>query len=125
MHLAEHLERRLCQLGDSYTLWSDNELDKPNGVAVRRERQIYVADQGNRRVQILNGDLTYKGTCSFPDHAGIRKIDIYSEKIAIYSAGYIYVTDSKNTCVYVFNESGQFHLNLVKSSSKDRGNLSS
>ena len=102
----------------------DNELDKPNGIAVGKEGQIYVADRGNYRVQIFNADLTYKGTCSFPDRVG--RTDIYPEKIAISSVGNVYVTDSKNTCVYVFNENGQFLFQFgKKGNSRDRGSLSS
>jgi DNA-binding beta-propeller fold protein YncE len=102
----------------------DDQLDKPNGIAIGREGQIYVADQGNHRIQIFNADLTYKSTCSFPDH--VRRTDICPEKIAINSAGYSYVTDSKNACVYVFNESGQFLFTFGrKGSLRDRGSLSS
>ena len=74
----------------------DDQLDKPNGTAIGREGQIYVADQGNHCVQIFNADLTYKRTCFFPDHV---RTDIYPEKITISSAGNVYVTDSKNVCV--------------------------
>ena len=102
----------------------DDELDKPNGIAIGREGQIYVADQGNHRVQIFNADLTYKRTCSFPNRE--KKIVIYPEKIAINSAGNAYVTDSKNTCVYVFDESGQYLFSFGrKGNSRDRGSLSS
>ena len=83
----------------------DNELDKPNGIAVGRDGQVYIADRGNYRVQIFNADLTYKGTCFFPDHVG--RTNIYPEKIAINSVGNVYVTDSKNTCVNVFDQSGK------------------
>ena len=106
----------------------DNELDKPNGVAIGREGQIYVADQANHRIQIFHADLTYKGACSFPNCAatGIQRTDIYPEKIAINSAGNIYVTNSMNTCAYVFNVSGQFLFSFGKrGSSRDRGSLSS
>ena len=102
----------------------DSELDKPNGIAVGKEGQIYVADQGNYRVQIFNADLTYKGTCYFPKHVE-RMDNIYPEKVAINSVGNIYVTDSKTTCVYVymFDQSGQFL--GKKGNSRDRGSLSS
>ena len=58
----------------------DNELDKPYGIAVGREGQIFIADRGNHCIQISNANLTYKGMCSFPDHVGMT--DIYPEKIA-------------------------------------------
>ena len=99
----------------------DNELDKPNGVALGRQGQIYVTDQGNHRIQIFNADLTYKGICSFPNRAaiGIQRTDIYPEKIAIKSASNIYVTDSMNTCAYVFNESGQFLFSFGKRATRE------
>ena len=102
----------------------DNELDKPNGIAVGRDGQVYVADRGNYRVQIFNADLTYKGTCFFPNHDG--RADIYPEKIAINSVGNVYVTDSKNTCVNVFDQSGKCLFRFGKKGNlRDRGNLSS
>ena len=50
-----------------------------------------------------------------------------TEKITINSVGNVYVIDSKNTCLYVFNESVLFlfHFGKKKSFSRDRGSLSS
>ena len=103
---------------------SNNDLDKPNSIAVGKDGQIYVADKGNYRVQIFNADLTYKSTCYFPDHVG--RTDIYPEKIAVNSMGNIYVTDSKNTCVFVFDGSGRFLFRFGKKGTmRERGSLSS
>ena len=55
----------------------DDRLDKPNGIAIG-SGQIYVADQGNHHVQILNADLNYKRTCSLPDRD--KRIVICPEK---------------------------------------------
>ena len=105
----------------------DTELNTPNGIAVWRDRRVYVADKGNYRVQIFNADLSYRNTCYFPDRPGLRT-DIYPESVAVNSGGNVYVTDCRNDCVYVFNSDGRFLFRFGKKGSicsKDRGNLSS
>ena len=101
----------------------DDQLDKPiDSYRYWKRRKIYVADKGNHRVQIFNADLTYKRTCSLPDRD--KSTVICPEKIAINSAGKAYVTNSKNTCVYVFEESGQFLFSFGrKGNLRDRGSL--
>ena len=101
----------------------DNELDSPNGIAVRRnDGRIYVVDKGNSRIQIFNADLSYNSTCHLPDSQGRSDL----EKVAVNSQGNVYVTDNRNSCVHVFDCSGKFLFSFgKKGSSSDRGIISS
>ena len=102
---------------------SDNELDSPNGIAVRRnDGRVYVVDKGNSRIQIFNADLSYNSTCQLPDGQGRSDF----EKVAVNSQGNIYVTDNRNSCVHVFDCNGKFLFSFgKKGSSRDRGTISS
>ena len=63
---------------------------------------MYVCDQHNNRVQILNEDLTFTG--SFGDYEEFK----YPWDVAFDSAGSLYIVDSSNHCIQVFTPEGRF-----------------
>ena len=104
---------------------NDNELDKPGGIAVRKDGQIYLVDGGNHRIQIFQSDLQYTSSLYNPDDKERRSE--YLECAALNSAGDLYVTDKRNCNVQVFDNSGKFLFQFGKSGSKrqlKRGQLS-
>ncbi len=76
------------------------EFDRPLGVAVVRNGEVYVCDRGNHRIQVLNVNLLSQrmfgqlgsGRCEFH----------HPWDIAFDSKGNIYVVDCSNYCVKVF-----------------------
>jgi len=76
----------------------DGEFVNPHGVALDREGNLYVADTGNSRVQIFDGDGNY--LMAIADQRFMEP-----NYVAVDDAGRIYVTDASET-VHVFNSSG-------------------
>jgi sugar lactone lactonase YvrE len=88
------------------------EFDEPNGIAVH-DSKIYVVDQNNHRVQVLNADsgvFDYSiGTGTSGSNPG--EFDSPSG-IAVDNNGKIYVADSRNHRVQVFSASGSFEYSI-------------
>ena len=61
----------------------------PCGIAAH-EGRIYILDAGNRRIQILNSDLTYEREIMFPDNidAGIKNVN----SIAVDGVGNVFIS---------------------------------
>ena len=71
----------------------------PLGVSFNPNNQkLYVCDQSNARVQVVNTDLTFHSTIG----------SYITVNIAFSSNGDIYVTDYNNHCVQIFNQDGIF-----------------
>ncbi|MCS7461203.1 S-layer homology domain-containing protein [Paenibacillus doosanensis] len=74
-------------------------LNYPMGVAVRKDtegqKQIYVLDSGNKRIQIFDGAGSYLKTWTFPGNdGGLEDIKFGNEKIYVLSQNY---------SIYIFN----------------------
>ena len=96
--------------------------NNPTGVAVSKDGSVYVIDEKNKRVQILNSDATYHGCFGFPHLTGPK--DEPPCALAINSEGNLYFADSKNNCVHVFSASAELLFKFGKSGSwKERGTL--
>ena len=82
----------------------------PCGICISpKNKNVYVCDSENHRVQILNGDLTFSS--SF----GVK----YPRDVAFDSTGCVYVAESWSCCIQVFTEDGQFLRKLGKMGTGD------
>ena len=90
----------------------------PTGVAVNyRTRKVYICDQINCRIQILNADLTFSGSFgSRGSGDGQFKSPL---DVAFDSLGNVYVADSELDCIQVFTAEGTFLRKFGKSGSGD------
>lgn len=97
------------------------EFSSPVGVAVHpSNKKVYVADNGNHRIQILNPDLTF---CHAFGKQGKGEAELnFPWDIAFDSVGKVYVVDSWNHRVQVFSEDGR-HLMQIGAKGRDRGRL--
>ena len=68
--------------------------------------QIYVADRGNHRIQVLNPDLTFSHT--FGTKGSAKGQFNYPRDVAIDRQGLVYVTDCWNHRIQKFTPEGQF-----------------
>ena len=73
--------------------------------------KLYVCDNGNERVQILNTELEYVHSFGCHGHEDGRPEDIAQDR-----AGNLYVTDTVNNQVLVFDYRGQFLYSFRKKS---------
>ena len=79
----------------------------PMGVSFNPNNQkLYVCDQRNARLQVVNTDLTYHSTIS-KKGTGNGEFQL-TQDIAFNSNGDIYVTDCYNHRVQIFNQDGIF-----------------
>ena len=104
---------------------TDDELNNPGGITVRKDGQIHIVDRGNHRIQTLLSNLVYTTSYFNPD--GKERSSEYLECAALNSAEDLYVTDSRNCNVQVFNRSGKFLFTFGESCNRrqyKRGGLS-
>ncbi len=83
--------------------------------------RIYVCESGNRRVQVLNPDLTFHS--SFGSKGSDNGQFKYPYGVAFDSRGNVYIADSWNHRIQVFTGDGQFLRKFGKRGSGD-GELS-
>ena len=90
------------------------EFNNPSGIAVSKEGVVYIADAQNNRIQVLNGDLTYR--TSFSEGCKVLGSGQLSQPqaIAINSEGNLYVADMMNNAVQAFDPDGKFLLRFGK-----------
>ena len=97
------------------------EFNSPVGIAVHPTSQkVYVADNANHRIQILNPDFTFFGVfgkCGY----GERELN-FPWDVAFDSAGNVYVADSWNHRIQVFTENGK-HLRQIGRKGKGKGEV--
>ncbi|WP_163350016.1 NHL repeat-containing protein [Desulfovibrio sp. JC010] len=112
LYAVNSKEGQIHLRGSSASLtWGDSgndpgEFRKPQGVAVSKSGNVYVADTGNNRIQLLNpdGSFNYKfgkkgdKTGQFDDPSDV----------AVNSKGLIYVADTDNHRVEIFNPDTMF-----------------
>jgi DNA-binding beta-propeller fold protein YncE len=77
------------------------QFDQPNGIAVDDQGRIFIAEQTNKRVQVLNRDYTFAGFFGVPG-AGAGQFE-KPMGIAADDTGRIYVTDENLSKVVVFD----------------------
>ena len=87
-----------------------------------KNKRIYVCENRNYRVQILNGDFTFSS--SFGSRGSGDGQFEYPWSVTTDSSGFVYVADTSNNCVKVFTEEGQFLRKFGKYGKGD-GELSS
>uniref|UniRef100_A0A1X7VID5 SMP-30/Gluconolactonase/LRE-like region domain-containing protein n=1 Tax=Amphimedon queenslandica TaxID=400682 RepID=A0A1X7VID5_AMPQE len=79
----------------------------PAGIAISPiTGQVYIADSGNHRIQVLNPDLTFFHSFGSEGSAN-RQFNIPTD-IAIDSQGLVYVTDQGNHRIQKFSPDGKF-----------------
>ena len=90
-------------------------LRDPYGIALSpKEEQLYVCDNSNQRIVILDTELHFVSTfgelsCSLEveDHEVVVMGSLESpHSIAMDTSGKIYITDTSSSCIHVYNEEG-------------------
>ena len=93
----------------------------PTGIAINKTTgQVYVAEWGNERVQVLNADLTFShmfGSCGYG-----QGLFHGPYGIAIDSRGLVYVADSENNRIQQFTSEGK-HLSSFGTEGSAPGQL--
>ena len=93
----------------------------PMGIAIHPlNKKVYVADQYNHRIQILNSDLTFSSSfgCQGSNNGQFKR----PWDVAFDSTGNVYVADCGNHCIQVFSAKGSFLLKFGKRGN-DHGEL--
>ena len=94
----------------------NKQFSSPTGVTINhRNRRVYICDQSNHRIQILNADLTFSdsfGSCGRGDGQFT-----YPWGIALDSTGNVYVADTSGHRIQVFTAEGKFLRKFGKSGS--------
>ena len=83
------------------------QFNNPFGIAISPiTGQVYIAEWGNHRIQVLNPDLTFSHL--FGSEGSDNGEFQYPLDIAIDSQGLVYVSDSGNYCIQKFSPDGKF-----------------
>ena len=100
------------------------QFNTPNGIAISpKSGQIYVADQCNNRIQVLNPDLTFSRSFG---SKGLANGQFQSPRdIAIDSQGLVYVADYDNHRIQKFKPDGKFVAKFGREGSASLGKLKS
>lgn len=93
--------------------FKNGQFNQPSGIAVNKNGNIYISDTLNHRVQIFNDDcifLSSFGGKSITNSKSMPKNGSFlgPKAIAISPEGHIYVVDSGNNRIQIFNKSGTF-----------------
>ena len=97
------------------------EFNWPKGIAIHpKSKRVYIADDRNHRIQILNPDLTFYGKFGSKGHGNGQFNHPWD--IAFDSTGNAYVADKDNHHIQVFTEEGRYVRQFGKEGS-DRGEL--
>ena len=78
----------------------DGEFERPGGIAVDGEGNVYVADTFNHRIQVFRPDGTFVG--KWGQRGGGNGEFQFPRGIAVDSTGKVYVTDTDLGRVHVF-----------------------
>jgi len=89
----------------------NNQFNNPFGVAVGPTGTVYVSDPNNERVQVFNSSGVYQSTIGTSSNgnpgSGNNQFN-YPEGVAVGPTGTVYVSDTYNNRVQVFNSSGTY-----------------
>jgi len=121
--VVDALLHRVAVLGPDWKLenyFGDDQLQHPGGIAVDEEnRFVYVVDTGAQRVAVFDADtFKFLRTVGGPPKAvGDDDAETFSKpsNVAVDSEGCIYVTDTMNNRVQVFDGDGKFIMMFGKS----------
>ena len=81
------------------------EFDRPFGITVHPTTgQIFVAEYGNNRIQVLNDDLTFSHMITLH---GDKQLD-RPRDVALDNDGYLYITDFGNHCITKVTTTGEY-----------------
>lgn len=84
------------------------QFDCPTNIAIGQEGRLYVSESNNKRVQILNDDLSFHGTFSKAcSKLGSGRLN-QPQGSAVNSEGKVYVADMMNHAIQVFSPEGEF-----------------
>ena len=96
----------------------DLEFNWPKGIAIHpKSKRIYVADDRNHRIQILNPDLTFYN--KFGSRGSGNGQFNHPWDIAFDSSGNAYIADKDNHHIQVFTEEGRYVRQFGKEGSGD------
>ena len=96
------------------------EFKYPAGIRVNyTNKKVYVSDQRNKRIQILNEDLTFS-SCFGSQGSGDGQFN-FPIDIGFDCTGTVYIADSKNHCIQVFTPEGGFMKKFGKKGSGEGG----
>ena len=92
------------------------EFDFPVGIGINHHnKKIYVTENGNHRIQILNPDLSHANSFGQPHFGrphfgqGREPGKLHQPKdVAFDSTGNVYVADNEHNCIQVFTAEGEF-----------------
>ena len=83
------------------------QFNSPVGITVHPTTgQIFIADNDNHRIQVLNNDLTY--SYSFGKNGSLPEQFNLPYDVTFDNEGYLYVADSGNHCIKKFTSTGQY-----------------
>ena len=83
------------------------QFSQPWGIAINpKNDKIYVTDYGNKRIQVLNSDLTF--SASFGKHGDGKGQFLGPSGVTCDSAGKVYVAEDANHRIQVFTAEGKF-----------------
>jgi len=95
----------------SFGTWggADGDFDKPCGIAVDRSGLVYVADAGNGRVQVFDGEGRFRKHFGRGEGGWLKKVGklLAPSGVAVDSAGTCYVGDVK-LGVHRYDNSGHY-----------------
>ena len=81
------------------------EFDRPFGITVHPNTgQIFVAEHGNNRIQVLNDDLTFSHMITLH---GDKQLNIPRD-VALDNDGYLYIADWGNHCITKVTTTGEY-----------------
>ena len=82
----------------------------PIGMTIHPDnKHIFIADNNNHRIQVLNSDLTFVHSIGGRSRGtGGNRQFYYPWDVAFNSTGKMYVADCSNHCIQVFSEEGKF-----------------
>jgi DNA-binding beta-propeller fold protein YncE len=85
----------------------EGQLRAPNAIAIDKDKNIYVSDSGNQRIQIFNKDGEYVSKINGSADGNGSSIFVNPRGIGIDSRGYLYVVNNLTHFVYGFNNKGE------------------
>ena len=86
------------------------EFNLPNGLRVSKNRELYVCDSGNNRVQVFDLDLNFKR--SFGKKGSGKGLFNFPADVTFDSHGNIYITDIENHRIQVFTCT-EYHIRSI------------